>query len=87
MSDERDVTTLHKVFLGAFLAGGLLFAMISCATMRGLGEDVKKASGWLPDPYGDVADIGGTILLMLAGHKTVRHIRKKKRAARKAKGH
>lgn len=87
MSDERDTTTLSKLFIGSFLAGGLLFALLSCATMRGAGEGLKEDAKWLPDPYGTVADVGGTILLMLAGHKTVRHIRKKRRIARKAKGH
>lgn len=87
MRDERDTTTLSKLFIGSFLAGGLLFLLISCATLRGAGEGLKEDARWLPDPYGTVADVGGTVLLMLAGHKTVRHIRKKRRIARKAKGH
>ena len=62
----------------------LLHALTGCAAMRGAGEGLKQDAKWLPEPYGTIADVAGTALVMFAGHKTARHVTKR-RAARKAK--
>jgi predicted small secreted protein len=80
VSNNRDNLRHYGFFLSMFLLGGIVFAVVSCGTLAGLGEDAKKAGRWLPDPYGAIAESAGTVLLMFAGHKTVRHIRKRSKA-------
>lgn len=66
-------------------AFGLVFLLaVACGTLRGAGEDMKKAAPWIPEPYGTVADVVGTALVMFAGHKTVRHVQRRRAVTRAA---
>jgi predicted small secreted protein len=71
--------------IGFLLFAAVVILLSSCATMAGAGKDLKDASKWLPEPYGAIAESAGTVLALFAGHKGVRHIRKRRKIKREAR--
>jgi predicted small secreted protein len=76
---------LLSVLAGALLVGYCVYVLLvttGCGTLAGAGKDLKEAAPWLPSPWGNVADIGGTVLLMLTGRKAAKRLRRSRRARR-----
>lgn len=80
----RDWGRVFIHFLAFIAVGlalyGLCFLLNGCHTVGGAGQDLKEAAKLLPEPYGTIADVAGTALVLFAGHKTYRHVRKRNEA-------